>query len=369
MTPLKRAIGGLCPLLGLSLVLTASSPIGRPFRVSPRRASAPDFETEALALKAGGVLHALGDVRLRIIAALRPWRTGEPVTVAEPGPAQSPGTSIDRAIAEIERLTRQGADIEAFNLGISLARDLIQTKATGDLTALVKKWDARFPAERPSTGLTVADMDRLRRSAQEAHERGMAARPPEPDDPAARARQDAEDEAWIARLHRGEEEHFWRDLSDPHFLQQLADAAREGGYDSVADMIARYVEVSHVQTRFAVHLPPRLEELLGERSPLSLLLVGMPTAPSLESALQERHPELRYLSWSLHVDGEAVPSSTELVLPTQRVEIVLHPDNDLGTTPRPTPGRPSFSRLWRLWQRLRWPRSRVQRRLLASRSA
>jgi hypothetical protein len=320
MTTSKRPYGVRRFIAVCCSAISLQTPISR---TNPRAAgavSAP-FLDQALALKAAASTHALSPARqaiVRLMETISPLeRSSEPK--AHRGEASAPlaASSISHAIEEADRLMQVPEPRPGVRLWNEIHDDLEAAASTHDSRPLLRKWNARYPGAPYRRKLSAQELTRLIELAQQIFVRSLEA-PPSPDDPQRWAREDAEDEPFLRKLRASID-------------SDLENAAARAGYDSPVDMVQDAMDTAGLETTFTIHVPRALEQRLGERSPLALVVRGTPRGTRVALALKRRFPILRSLEWWLRINGDVVNDLFVVILhPTDRLEIVVPPHEDAG---------------------------------------
>jgi len=260
------------------------------------------FAGESLALPAGEGIRCLGPIR-------RQWAHTYQLTEhpALPRYAGAGETSIHKAIQELHHLIAQGAARQAIQLIRELERDLHLAQQTGDIDALMTKWNARYPSELPVDVLGVHIPQFL--TTLEALWLIM------PEDP--------EDVAYVTELQR--------------MVQAgLKNLAKDMGYDSLEDFVRdAIVSDLYTATDFQVHVSPSLRRFVEGATSITINVIGMPTFQRVTLTILRQFPALNGPDWILRIDDREPESDYELILPGQRLELIVpDPRKEGGNRPK-----------------------------------
>jgi hypothetical protein len=287
--------------------------LGRPFERA-QVVFAPRFQSTALAPAAAGIRRCFGRVRIRLIDAYQALiveRFTRPVAGRSAHVRRNAGaveTAIHRAVSQAERLIREGDSVGALRLLEELDEDLQQVRESGQIASLMEKWNARFPAESP-VDLAESDLPQFQSYVEKLIHTAAA------DDP--------------------------DDLAFLEYARGAASSAFEGyvrshKYDSAEEAIVDWAESEDLESSFDVQIPASLQSLLGQKS-LSITVRGLPTIYNVVHELETRYPPLRDSKWLLFIDDRPFVSSTQLLLPGQKLALVVPdppaPDSPGGKTP------------------------------------
>lgn len=306
------------------------------------------FPAQALALRAADAIHDFGKARIKWVRQYEASRAAgwasdfalrSPVSL--PRYAGAGETSVHKAIREAERLLQAGQPAQALTILVELVNDLNQALETHRIERLMDTWNARFPSDAPVDIVGEAHLQAFIEAACEVWRRFIREQPRTEEDPETHTRDDAEDESFVARVRQG-------------MGPALERAAADAGYDSAEDLLRDYMDADQIKTQFAVYMSPTFADRLGEKSPAAVVVAGVTTVTRIILALERRYPALRTLNWSLRIDGRAAESMTAVILPSQRLEIVLVPETGSGMSGGGPGGSPLSFGAFRLFS---WPRS------------
>jgi hypothetical protein len=258
-----------------------------------------EFPKEALALGAAMMRRTTGALsrilidRYRAFLAARDRPIPRSSSESEQDRAEHP---IEQAIAKSRRFLDRGQRPEAYVLMRELVQDLRAALPEPETSTALAKWYARFPADVPVIP-TVSQLD-----------------------------------DWIGQLDRLLESLTLdaEEKDDADFFAMMRqgsglplDQARALGYDLPTDLLGAHRAARRMRNTFAIHLPPAVEGLLMERSPLELVVQGLPLVSRIAQELETQYPALAGLAWVLRVVDEDPAFPLPVVPPGRALELII----------------------------------------------